>query len=422
MRISRPLLAIVVSGALTGLTLIPPAQADSTVVVTKLKDMAATDAGFLATPCNDGPGHEDLSSPPVPGIHKGPAPVPSGRRTWTYTPPAGTAVGPYRFISSMVGLGAAREQVYADQTSGGSGVLVADVGEDATTEWHGIRSVPVSAAAGWSTVRIAPDTSFDWERFDSGTASGTTFSGTIAQMVNQVGLTDASGYVGVAFGCDGHAFSLDKVKLGDTGDIVTYDLEAPATTTSIKGDDSPIIAGGDPVPLTGSTRFADSGKPIDGVLLTLKARPAGTKKWRTVDSREQLFDGTTLTRPQLNVRPKVTTSYRWVLPNLDALFGSHSSPLTIKVHTGLAVKASDESVTVGTRVKITGRTVPVKRGVKVVLWHDIYRASEARTNKRGRFTLFTRPTLKGFWNVHVTIGKTPGNLPGQSRVITINVH
>lgn len=226
MRISRPLLAVVVSAGLSGLV-VPPASADSTVVVRIYSDMRATHAGFLETSCSK-PGKQDLrGAAPKPDVRTGPTPVPSGSRAWSYNlKGTGSAVGAWRRVRSMEDLSFARAQIHASQKSGGTGVLVADVVGNAKSEWHGLARVTIPAGQGWVEVPITGDTIFKWKLRRNSTGEVLdTFKGSTIDMIDHTGKLDAPGYAGVAFGCDSHRFAIDRIEIGDSDDVVTYNLE-----------------------------------------------------------------------------------------------------------------------------------------------------------------------------------------------------
>lgn len=85
------------------------------------------------------------------------------------------------------------------------------------------------------------------------------------------------------------------------------------------------------------------------------------------------------------------------------------------------MKASDTSVALGRRVRITGHTVPGQSAAPVVLWRGNHQLDQAKTDHRGRFMLVTTPTFRGLWKVYVSTPRSPGNLAGRSRTITIRV-
>jgi hypothetical protein len=419
MRIRRTVLAAGLSLGLAGLAVSPATGADSTVVVGRTADMVPTHAGFLSLLCND-PGSVDSGLETSPAIQQGPDPVPLGTRTWGFPGIVqNVATGPYRTVGSMSGLSSAQVEVHADESEGVTGVFVAGI-TDGSTSWVGLSAVSLTSASGWTTEAIDKGaTTFSWMHYDdAGHAIGSDL-GTIAHEIGQIG-GDRPGYVAIAFGCDTHDYSYDDVEIGDTGDVVTYDLDASATTTSIQDVRSPIVAG-DQVTLKGVVRYASDGSPLNGVAFDLQAKPAGTKTWKKVGSGIQTIDGGTLTKASKRVHPQVTTSYRWVYPETDGLLGSHSGAVTVKVRTGLPAKASDTSVTRGTRVRITGHTVPKQRDARVLLWRGSHQLDTARTDRHGRFALTTVPSFRGVWKVYVTTPKSSGNLAGRSKTLTIRV-
>jgi hypothetical protein len=329
MRVRRPFLAVVLSAGLAGLASTSPASADSTVVVGRFVDMAATDAGFLVTSCTV-PGDQDAGNPPDPDIRRGPDPVPSGARAWHYPGAVtGVAVGPYRSVGSMEDLSFARVQVHPDPSETATGVMVAGVA-DGNQEWHGLSSVTIPSGSGWTTEAISTgDTNYSWKRYDDGVPTSNTFTGSVFDMIDHTGNLDTPGYVGIAFGCNAKGFSMDEAQIGDSDDVMTYDFEAPATTTSIHARRSTIVAD-DRVKLTGTLKYAGDHTPVNGIFLDLQARLKGTKKWTTVGHRSQIKDGGSVQPASMRVHPKRQTAYRWIYPEHDALLGSRSRAVTIK--------------------------------------------------------------------------------------------
>jgi hypothetical protein len=167
--------------------------------------------------------------------------------------------------------------------------------------------------------------SYTWQRLEAATGdvveeAGT---GTIASFTSAHG--NGPGYLLAGLGCNGNDFSIDALSYGRAGAVTTYDLEAFTTTVSIGPEQVPDVVAGDEVTITGSA--VASGVDV-GAPLVLQARTDPSKPFKRVGEPVEVdTDGVA----RATVKPKVTTTYRWYLPDLGYAGGVYSDRLTVIV-------------------------------------------------------------------------------------------
>jgi hypothetical protein len=424
MRIARPPL---IAGLFLALAMVPPplasagtSKADATRVVRGLNALPSNlSFGLFGRSCTN-PGQ------PAPAgfgrliVRKGPSPVPAGRRTWGFVSSgAGGAIGPFRAVPAMADLTTARLQVYADQ-GGADAIGYADVFADdsATTSWWGVTTDTLHVSAGaWATVDTVAST-YQWQEFGSGGPTGSTFSGTVSEMVDHVG-SDHGGLVGIGVGCgSGDSFHVDAAQFGSSGDVTTYDLEGPRTHTTIRASGSVVRAGGR-VTLRGVTSET-GGITLPRALLTLQARRFDQSSWKDVGTDTATFD-TSLSPAQIRKRPLVRTAYRWVFRENQAYDGSRSGAFTVRVRTAVTARPADTMVKKGDTIKITGRVTPAKPGEAVTLSKGGTKVGSAVVRRTGTYTVTAKANTRGVWRLHVAIGASSGNLAGASREVQVTV-
>jgi hypothetical protein len=419
MRVARPALAVTLLLAVG--TLVPDgasastSRADSTLVVQGLNKLPSDLSYGLSDRSCTNPGTSGPGAGPL-IVRKGPAPVPLGTHTWGFAPPhPGGAIGPYRAVPAIDNLAAAQLQVYAE-TGGADGVGFAQVHEaSGGASWWGVTSTFHVAAGSWTTADVNGD-AFSWREFDSsGNQTANTFSGTVHQMVAHVG-SDHGGLIGIGLGCgSGDAFHVDAARFGATGNVLTLDLEAPLTATTIASPKTTVVAGS-PVTLSGTT-VEPPGTRLPRGTLVLQARRWDSTRWRSVGTADEV--GTT--PAVLKKRPLVRTDYRWVFPETQAYLSSVSRTITARVHTAVTAKAADTTVRKGGTIKIRGHVTPAKPGAEVILYRGSQKVGHALVRRTGTYTLTTRARSKGIWQLHVYIGAVSGNLIGTSKVVKVTV-
>ncbi len=425
MRVARPTVAVTLLLAVG--TLSPAlastgtARADATQVVRGLNDLPS-DLGYgLRRVSCSSPGEQAPSTNfSSLLIRKGPAPVPAGRRTWGFASrSAGGAFGPFRKVPAIDNLAASQMQVYAE-TGGADGVGFAQVLEGAGgSSWWGVTAKFHVAGGTWTTADVGGDT-YSWREFGpSDSPTTNTFSGTIHQMVTQVG-SDHGGFIGLGLGCgSGDVFHFDAARFGVTGDVLTFDFEGPRTNTTIRSSASSVVAGS-PVQLRGVTTEV-GGTPLPQGVLTLQARRFDATKWRDAGTATETSSGSTLSPALLRKRPLVKTDFRWVFAETTAYDASVSHAFTVRVHTAVTAKPADTTVRRGGTIKVTGRVTPAKPGAVVTLFKGSQKVGTAVVRRTGTYTLTTQAKTAGQWKLHVFIGATSGNLAGSSKVVTVTV-
>jgi hypothetical protein len=419
MPLTRTLMLGLAVVGLVGATLAigPYAAADSSVVVHGPGDWPTTSLQGTTQFSCDHPGEE----PDVPlsaiFLHRGPDPVPLGTRTWGLDAVDPQVVnGVYRDVDSVADLAPSSLQVYADSDSDGVAWLWMRTGDDLL--WYGASPVSV-AAGGWHTLSQDSATSYSWvERHNDGTATGQTFTGTLAEMVAHAGGGTFPGEVGFGLGCNAAGrFSIDDFVAGTTGDVITYDLEGAVTHTRIFGPRQQVVAGR-PVTLKGLMSIKSS--LIFGVPLVLEAKPFGATRWRRAGTATQTFDG--VVHPAVRrERPLVRTAYRYRSLETTGRDGSVSKPFVVRVRAAVSAHAASPAIRRGDPVVVFGRVRPELRGHRVVLRHGEDRLASARVRHDGTYAVRARSTTPGVWRLRVTVGRTPGNLAGRSAVVRVRV-
>jgi hypothetical protein len=420
MRAAR--LVVIASMLLTVSVVQPPfASADATKVVRGLNGLPSNlSFGLFNRSCTT-PGQPAPTGFGQLVVTKGPAPVPAGRRTWGFTSSgAGGAIGPFRSVPSMGDLATAQMQVAAD-TGGADGIGYADVFANAagTTYWWGVTTSTfhVPAGNGWQTESTV-DSAYSWRRFDSSGPTATTFSGTIKEMVAQIG-SDHGGLVGLAVGCgSGDTFHFDKAQFGSSGDVTTYDFEGPTTQTAIHGS-AAVVRAGSPVTLRGVTTES-GGTPLSKATLTLQAKRFDRSSWKDVGTDTETFD-TSQHPARLTKRPLLKTDYRWVFHENQVHDGSTSRAFTVKVRTAVTAKAADTTVHHGGTITVSGHVTPAKPGKTVTLYRGTRQVGTGTVNAKGGYTVSTTARSIGVWKLHVTIGASSGNLAGRSGIVKVTV-
>lgn len=401
--------------ALVGLQGVPFASADSTQVIRSYADFGSNlaVAGIFAQSCDPATAGEG-SEFPSPISEKGPTPVPVGARTWGYRTTTPQAVGPSWLVDSMAGITTDHMQVYSDSGTA-TGAASAHLADGTTgDDWFGVSPLSLSAGS-WQTVQGAGSTSYTWRGVHwDGSVVGT-FTGSINDLLGHLGLDDATGSVGLGFGCTtGQTVHFDDVEFGTADSVGTFDFEGGLTTTTGAAARRVVTAGRSPR-LT-ATESID-GQHLEGGRIALQRRAFGTSNWRTVVTLPATPDGagTFSTRVYL-AKPMRKTSYRWRCPSTAANDGSTSRVLTIKVHTAVRAHAPAK-VALGSKVHVRGSTLPKNPGQRITLWRGSHLLDATKVGRRGTFSLATRAHFRGRLNLVVKIGTSPGNLRGSKTLV-----
>jgi hypothetical protein len=410
----------VATAVLLATAVVPAAQAaDGTTVVHGL-DQLPSDLGFgLRYASCTTPGQRFAHSAGGVVIEQGPSPVPAGERTWGFAPPqAGGAIGPFRRVPAIGNLAEAQVQVYADG-AGADGVGYAEVLADdtGTTSWWGV-SAPFHVAGGsWQTASALGRT-YSWVQVGPTGPTGATYSGTLAAMVGQVG-SDHGGFVGLGLGCGaGDSFHLDGAAFGAAGDVLTLDLEGPLTVSTIDGS-APTLVAGAGVRLRGVTTES-GGTPLVSAALVLQAKAYGDAAWHDLGTAGETYD-TDQHPAVLTARPLVATAYRWAFPGTSVYAASASPAYVVGVHAAVTAHPRDDTVRRGGTITVTGRVTPAKPGATVRLFRGDTVVARGTVRDTGRYAISVDATTRGTWHLHTVLRPTPGNLRGESPLVTVHV-
>ncbi len=256
-----------------------PSYADTTVIVqgTAFPDPATANLSFVG--CTDLYHRTDERLAPT--IGRGPGAAPSGTRSLGWDLAGGNAVGAMFPVESMVRTETASMSV--NSVGRATGVAYAGYQDPADAQstllWIG-RSELTTAGGAWQTVD-AVGRVYAWAKYDMATRQqvdpGPGVPTTVAGFAAAHG-GDGPGIYTIGFGCDGTAFSMDRLQVGLPGAITTYDVEALRTVVSIGREPG---RADDEVTITGRLRTT-TGDPIPHASMILERRSPGSPDWKQV--------------------------------------------------------------------------------------------------------------------------------------------
>jgi hypothetical protein len=272
----------VVAAAVTAFgvaALAAPSYADTTVTVqgTAFPDPATATLSFVG--CADL--YQRTDEPLAPTIGLGPGAAPSGTRSLGWDLAGGNAVGALFPVESMVRTETASLAV--NSVGRATGVAYAGYQDPADAQttllWIG-RSELTTPGGAWQTVD-AVGRVYTWAKYDMATRQqvdpGPGVPTTVAGFAATHG-GDGPGIYTIGFGCDGTAFSMDRLRVGLPGQVTTYDVEALRTMVSIELQPG---AKDDEVTITGQLRTT-TGDPIPHATMILERRTPGSQVWKPV--------------------------------------------------------------------------------------------------------------------------------------------
>lgn len=307
--------ALLVAVGLTCAGVLTPAAADDTVTVPGAS--FPTTSTYLTKFGCGSLYRADAADPVVRVVLDDAAPL--GRRAAALDLPGqGTATGPVSLVDSVAATSSTLSVRAPEGATGVAWTWFVNGDLEPGQVWAGRADLTVPAG-GWQ--RVEPSAAaYDWQKLDAATGEvlEEVAATTVADFTETRG--DGPGYLLAGFGCDGAETVLDAIAVGAPGAVTTYDLEGTPVTTTAAASATRVTVG-DPVTLTAST-LDTAGVPV-GAGLVLEARPAGAAGFRTVG--EQVFpgpDGVVRTE----VRPEVTTDYRWWFEE-RSYADEHASPV-----------------------------------------------------------------------------------------------
>ena len=303
-----------------------PSYADDTVVVqgTAFPDPARANLSLVG--CADL--YQRTGEPLMPMIGRGPGTAPAGERSLGFDLAGGDAVGALFAVDSVLGTTTASLSVNA----AGRAIGVAYAGYQAPADagssllWLG-RSELVTPGGAWQSVE-ATTRAFTWTKYDMTSRSPVLTDGTVATVADFAAAHggDGPGVFTIGFGCDGTAFSMDRLQIGTVGDGVrTYDVEGLRTQVTIAVSGHKSLELGEPVTLTGQLR-TETGDPVPHATMILEQRASDSTTWTQVLVARVGPDGV-----RAEVTPRRRMLYRWRFVDRPMAEGAISMPLLLDV-------------------------------------------------------------------------------------------
>lgn len=427
------LIAITVTAALfaVGLTAAPAVAADATVVVHGPDDFAENfnsndDAAVSIREC---------SNPRNPGAPTGNTgfsildtndpdqPLGTSKMGVAFEDPSVSA-GPMAFTSSPTTLATYTVRAQAIESGSTGGAAFAFYFPSAVSGadyWKGFASLNLTQ--GWQTAD-ALSLSMAWSKYSGTTGDQVSGSGngTVAAFATANGGDAGGAIVGMAFGC-GKQVYFDRLRVGPSGSVTTFDFERTLSKTSIAASKTSVVAG-TTVTLT-SQPTSLTGVPFSSAQVTLEQKPFGASSFTPVGTATATAGDVGSESPaRILVKPTVQTQYRWVFAGGQSAAPSTSSVVTVKVAAGITVKAG--SVAKGKSAKVTGKVTPKQGGISLTLqakingkWVDW---DTGKTKGNGTYALASpKLTKPGKIPVRVVSKAAPGLLKGTSKQAKVTV-
>ncbi len=406
--------------ALGGVAGAAPAAADDTVVVHGLDFTPGSLTNLAVTGCSAV--FDRVAEPIATYLSHGPG-APLGSRSLKYDLAGGSAVGSQHAVASMAATTVAGLSVLAPEGSTGVAYAGYQAPGDRGTNLVWVGRAPLAAVAGgWQRVE-ATTLAYDWTRYDLEArqpvdpAEPAPVAMTVPDFLAAQG-GDGPGFYAVGFGCDGHPFQIDALRIGAPGQVTTYDLEGFTSIAGISGPTGPVTAG-DEVSLGGSLRVAQGDTPAGHGLLVLEAKPYGAETFSPVEGGA--VEGPDVT---LSVTPTVQTTYRWSFAGSWSLDGSLSPTVTVPVATGVSAVLDDPGLADGAPLVVSGTATPARPGVDAVLWRVTARAgtlvARAPVAEDGTFRFEVPAALAGPGTYVVRVPDGAGNLAGESAPVLVH--
>ncbi len=418
----RRVLVILISFALLGFSPVPPAHADSTVVVRTFEEdyYPGTDALEIGFGC-DAVGTMGSPIRYIQGIDPAPA-TGLGERYWGFAPQgsqSGRFYGVGVEVDNSSSLDTFGMQVYGAAAGTGRAIIFAHPPFAVVDGYYlGVATVNGGGDA-WTFVNAA-DLTYTWTEYEAnnqptGASGGTK---TLDAFLADKGGESTNGYLaGLGFGCDGNRYFYDGFKWGPSGNVTTLDFEAFAVT--LNSGASPLtITGGKKATLTGTVDPVFVG----GTPVELEMRPFVSQEWSVVDEVQSNDLGVLVRK----VAPLQQADYRWHFIGTVHYQDKYSVVRRVKVRTGLTAVVGDPTVQRGRKIVVNGQTTPVTPGQIVTLWRKTatgkVQLGTTIVKVDGTYKVTGNASARGTWKVFTTIPPSPGNLAGISvkRTVTIS--
>ena len=207
--------------------------------------------------------------------------------------------------------------------------------------------------------------------------------------------------------------------VGDSADSVASAAVVPAARTTLGISNSRTLTAYTVTQLSGRLSQAD-GAVVSGAAVTLYRRAAGASAYTALGHAVTSSTGTW----SVSVRPTSTTRYYATFAGSSSARASRSATMTLSLRPRVTVTSpkTGADVTAGTIV-VSGRTVGVHRGVKVVLqlrgsdgrWHSI---ASALVGSRGVISEHGR-LARGSHLLRLRVAATSATLAGWSAAVRV---
>lgn len=279
----------------------------------------------------------------------------------------------------------------------------------------------------WATYERA-DTVLTWSYFQTGYSEVNAYSGSVRDFATRRGGDGFGAWVGIALGCGGERFFVDRLRVGDGSDLTTYDFEGVSSKSHLEWskdgetvrDGNLTIQYGQKVWMLGHSHGKGTHATYTG-LGVFWAKTQGRSKFRKQGSGA--FDPTYYAA--LKVSPRRETVYRFTSEGSDVFDTSVSEQITVQVQAAVRAKVLDRTLMQGQLLKIKGSIKPGNKGVKVTLQRrvngDWVTLDRSRTRSRGKFGLAVRARVPGTWTVRVAVADGKGNLGTDTRPVDVTV-
>ena len=193
-----------------------------------------------------------------------------------------------------------------------------------------------------------------------------------------------------------------------------------------------LVADEGPAPVSGSRLSFDAAlvsgaNPVDGVAVTLTARPYGATAYTVIGRGTTAADGT------VSVAARLTTTARiqWVFAGDTEHAATTSVGYVRAIGRKVSAHAQDRSLAKRQKVVVVGKANPKKAGLAVSLWRgDVpcfcqgissSRIAVGKIRPDGTFRLSARFARPGTKKLYVKVNAGAGNDVGYSRYLVIKV-
>jgi hypothetical protein len=419
----RKFLAVALGSTLMSTVLVAPATADTTTVLDGHDEIAAEMFVFRDR-CSS-----STSNPPQPtayGIKSGSIGTHSlgwqypftdyevGALGWVPRPASLTVFTGDMLVPDGAGTGHT-VAIYYDDTPGYTGGY-----------WIGWRGLTWSTDE-WATYNSA-NGARDWFYYNENGALADQDSGlNIRDFAESRGGDGGGAWVGGLLGCDGERLFQDRLRLGRSGAVETFDFEGRSSRAHLEWstdgrtvkDGRLTLKYGQKVWMLGhmhgrdNTYFTGKG--------TMYAKAYGSSRYRPVATHG--YDPRYYAA--FRMAPKRETTYRFASGGNDIYDSGTSETITVKVRAAVRGKVQDKTLRQGQNLVVKGKLRPGNKGAKLRLerkvgghWKTL---TLDRTGRGGKFTVSTRATQPGKWKVRVKVANGKGNLGNKTRPVKVTV-